>query len=43
MYVLCYVGYIICVIHNLEQTLQQIDKLSPMKSGYIGQSDFYLG
>jgi ribosomal protein L31E len=42
-YVLLYVDDCLCINHDAERALQEIDKYFPMKAGSIGDPDIYLG
>jgi len=42
-YVLFYVDDCLCIRHNAEECLREIDKFFPMKEGSIGDPDIYLG
>ena len=42
-YILLYVDDCLCIHHDAEKQLQQLDKFFPMKPGSIGDPDIYLG
>jgi hypothetical protein len=42
-YVLIYVDDVLCMSHNLRESMRKIDKFFPMKEGSIRPPDIYLG
>jgi hypothetical protein len=42
-YILLYVDDVLCIHHNAEAAIREIDKYFPMKKGSIGDPDIYLG
>ena len=42
-YILLYVDDCLCIHHDAEKELHQLDKFFPMKQGSIGDPDLYLG
>jgi len=43
VYILLYVDDCLCIHHNVESALYEIDKYFPMKKVSIGDPDIYLG
>jgi Reverse transcriptase (RNA-dependent DNA polymerase) len=42
-YILLYVDDVLCIHHDAESAIRQLDKYFPMKAGSIGDPDIYLG
>ncbi len=42
-YVLCYVDDILCIHHDADSVLAQINGFLPLKPGSVGRPDIYLG